>query len=70
MVDIESDRYKIARTYMLRLKAEDFEDPRELQKLAHAAGVTSDKFREIFGHLVQDEPSQMSLRGSRAPQRA
>jgi ATP-dependent phosphofructokinase / diphosphate-dependent phosphofructokinase len=67
MVDIESDRYKIARTYMLRLKSEDFEDPRELQKLAQAAGVTTERFREIFGYLVKDEPAQMSLRGSRAP---
>ena len=39
MVDIESDRYRIARTYMLRLKREDFEDPRELAKLAAAAGT-------------------------------
>jgi 6-phosphofructokinase len=67
MVDIESDRYKIARTYMLRLKGEDFEDPRELQKLAQVAGVTTERFRELFGHLVKDEPAQMSLRGSRAP---
>ncbi len=67
MVDVESDRYKIARTYMLRLKPEDFDDPRELAKLARTAGVTPEKFREIFGHLVQNEPAQLSLRGSRAP---
>ncbi|MBA3377038.1 MAG: 6-phosphofructokinase, partial [Actinobacteria bacterium] len=30
MVDITSDRYKIARSYMLRLKSEDFEDKVEL----------------------------------------
>jgi 6-phosphofructokinase 1 len=67
MVDIESDRYKIARTYMLRLKREDFDDPRALAELAQVAGVTPERFRELFGHLVQDEPPQMSLRGSRAP---
>jgi 6-phosphofructokinase len=67
MVDVESDRYKIARTYMLRLKHEDFDDPKELEKLAATAGITADKFRETFGHLIQNEPDQMSLRGSRAP---
>jgi 6-phosphofructokinase 1 len=67
MVDVESDRYKIARSYMLRLKAEDLDDPKELAKLSAVAGITPAKFREMFGHLVQDEPGQMSLRGSRAP---
>ena len=45
MVDIESDRYKIARTYMLRLKKEDFEDPHELERLAATAHMTPDAFR-------------------------
>jgi 6-phosphofructokinase 1 len=67
MVDLESDRYKIARDYMLRLKASDLADPGELAKIASAAGVTPDKFREMFGALVLDEPAPMSLRGSRAP---
>jgi ATP-dependent phosphofructokinase / diphosphate-dependent phosphofructokinase len=67
MVDVESDRYKIARTYMLRLKPEDLDDPRELAKLAHVAGVSPERFKELFGHLAKDEPPQMSLRGSRAP---
>ena len=34
MVDIDSDRYRIAYAYMLRLKRDDFDDPRELAKLA------------------------------------
>ncbi|HEY2515973.1 MAG TPA: diphosphate--fructose-6-phosphate 1-phosphotransferase [Polyangiaceae bacterium] len=61
MVDIESDRYKIARSYMLRLKKEDFEDPHELARLAAAAKVTPDEFRRQFRSLVQAEPSPMSL---------
>jgi 6-phosphofructokinase len=68
MVDIESDRYKIARNYQLRLSASDLDDPRELAKIATVAGITPDKFREMFGRLVLDEPTQISLRGSRAPQ--
>ena len=34
MVDIHSDRYMIARRYMLRLRRDDFEDPHELAKFA------------------------------------
>jgi hypothetical protein len=37
---------------MLRLEREDFDDPCQLGKLAAAAGVTSDRFRAEFGHLV------------------
>ncbi len=61
MVDIESDRYKIARSYMLRLKQDDFDDPHELARLASAAHVTPDEFKRQFRGLVQSEPSPMSL---------
>jgi 6-phosphofructokinase 1 len=56
MVDIDSDRYRIAYAYMLRLKRSDFEDPRELAKLASAAGTTPERFRAEFGDLVEREP--------------
>ena len=37
MVDIDIDRYTIARRYMLRLRRDDFDDPNELAKFAAAA---------------------------------
>jgi 6-phosphofructokinase 1 len=55
MVDIDSDRYKIARSYMLRLKRSDFDDPTELAKLAAAVRITPEEFRAQFGALVADE---------------
>jgi 6-phosphofructokinase 1 len=61
MVDTESDRYKIARTYMLRLKKEDFEDPHELGKLAQVANMTPERFRAEFGPLVTDDPPPLSM---------
>ena len=61
MVDIQSDRYKIARSYMLRLKKEDFDDPHELARLAAVADVSPDEFRRQFRGLVQHEPGPMSL---------
>jgi len=62
MVDIESDRYKIARTYMLRLKRIDFEDAGELEKLARAAGVTPQVFAAQFGYLVASDAPRPSIR--------
>jgi 6-phosphofructokinase len=61
MVDIESDRYKIARSYMLRLKKEDFEDAHELARLAAVIGATPEEFKRQFRGLVQGEPTPMSL---------
>jgi 6-phosphofructokinase 1 len=61
MVDIHSDRYKIARSYMLRLRKEDFDDPAELARLAQAAGISVDEMKRQFRSLVQSEPGPMSL---------
>jgi len=58
MVDIESDRYHIARSYMLRLKRHDFDRPQELARFAQAANLTPEAFREQFFHLVKDEPTE------------
>ncbi|AKU96724.1 6-phosphofructokinase [Labilithrix luteola] len=65
MVDIESDRYKIARSYMLRLKPEDFEDTVELTRLSQAANMSASDFRARFGYLVEKD-----ARNSMAPFKA
>ncbi|WP_395839584.1 diphosphate--fructose-6-phosphate 1-phosphotransferase [Archangium violaceum] len=56
MVDIDSDRYKIARSFMLRLKRQDFDKPEELARFAAVAHLTPETFRNQFFHLVKDEP--------------
>jgi 6-phosphofructokinase 1 len=56
MVDIDSDRYKIARTYMLRLKKSDLEDATELAKLAAVARLAPEEFKSQFGGVIGDEP--------------
>jgi ATP-dependent phosphofructokinase / diphosphate-dependent phosphofructokinase len=65
MVDVTSDRYKIARSYMLRLKAEDLEDKVELAHLAAAANLSPSDFKQRFGYLVENEtrPSMAPLKG-------
>ena len=61
MVDINSERYKIARRYMIRLRRDDFEDPHELAKFAATAGISIDQFRAEFEYLVEDEPPPIHL---------
>jgi len=55
MVDVTSDRYKIARSYMLRLKRADLDDRVELALLAQAANMTPAQFKERFGYIVENE---------------
>ncbi|MEW6363833.1 MAG: diphosphate--fructose-6-phosphate 1-phosphotransferase [Acidobacteriota bacterium] len=61
MVDTDSERYKISRRYMIRLRRDDFEDPHELAKFAATAGISIDEFRAEFEHLVEDEPPPIHL---------
>ena len=56
MVDITSDRYMIARRYMLRLRRDDFDDPSELAKFASVLGISIEAFEAQFRYLVEGEP--------------
>jgi ATP-dependent phosphofructokinase / diphosphate-dependent phosphofructokinase len=61
MVDIHSARYGIARRYMIRIRRDDFEDPQELARVAEAAGISIEAFREQFEYLITDEPPALEL---------
>lgn len=54
LVDPKSEGYRVAREYMIRLKAQDFQNPAWLEKLARAAHLTTDEFRAKFGHLGEE----------------
>jgi 6-phosphofructokinase len=56
MVDIDCDRYMIARRYMLRLRRDDLDDHSELAKFASVLGISRERFVEEFGYLVESEP--------------
>ena len=60
-VDINSERYRVARRYMLRLERGDFDDLHQVAKLAATAGVSIDEFRETFQYLVEKEPDAIRL---------
>lgn len=52
MVDVDSDGYGVMRAYTVRLERSDFEDGRELARLAAAAHLTPERFREELGYLT------------------
>ena len=56
MVNVESEGYRVARGYMIRLEPSDFEDPSWVEKLALSANMTADQFRDHFGHLSGHVP--------------
>jgi len=56
MVNVESEGYRVAREYMLRLEAKDFEDPSWIEKMALAGNMTADEFLDRFGYLSGQVP--------------
>lgn len=52
LVDLESESYRVAREYMLRLELEDLADPERAARIAGAAGCTPDELRRRFGPSV------------------
>lgn len=61
LVNIETEYYKIARRYMLRLRKDDFDNEDQLRKLSSAVGLSVAAFRQEFEHVVQDEAPPLRL---------
>ncbi|MDT8317629.1 MAG: diphosphate--fructose-6-phosphate 1-phosphotransferase [bacterium] len=51
MVDVNTESYAVARKYMIRLEADDFNAGKWTERLAEAAHMSVDEFKERFGHL-------------------
>jgi len=52
-VDVESENYRIARNYMVRLEKRDFVDTAFLTKMAKEARMSEDEFVKKFSYLVE-----------------
>ncbi len=61
LVDLGSDRYRIAWSYMVRLKREDFEDEAVLGDLARTANLSPTEFRDRFLPVTEREPRMLPL---------
>ena len=55
-VDIQSEGYRVARDYMLRLEKSDLEDPETLSVLADASGIPGTDFKARFWDAVSRQP--------------
>jgi len=53
VVDITSENYQCARSYMVRLEKRDFEDADKLAELAKAGGLEPDAFKQHFAGLAK-----------------
>ncbi len=56
LVDINSQQYRVARSYMLRLEQSDLQDPDTLNKLANAAGTTPSEFKSRYNRAATRLP--------------
>lgn len=61
LVDVSSTRYAIARSYMIRLRKEDLDDPEEMAKFCAHTGLSPEEFRARFGPLVEHEPPVLHI---------
>jgi len=57
-VNVESESYRVAREYMIRLERKDLEDAESLRDLADAAQMTSEEFRDRYSYLVEADTFQ------------
>jgi 6-phosphofructokinase 1 len=55
-VDIDSDAYRQARHYMIRLGPSDFDGPRSVARLATIGKMPPDQFASRFRYLTGDPP--------------
>jgi ATP-dependent phosphofructokinase / diphosphate-dependent phosphofructokinase len=55
MVDTDTEYYKIARRYMLRLRRDDFSDAAEIARYAAVTRLKPEEFRAQFEYLVGGE---------------
>jgi 6-phosphofructokinase 1 len=57
LVNVESEGYRVAREYMIRLEPADFADNYWMTKLAAAGNMTVDEFRDKFGYMSGHVPA-------------
>jgi 6-phosphofructokinase 1 len=61
LVDPQSEQYRIARGYMVRLRREDLNDRDTLARMADVVHLTPDEFRQRFSYLVAGDPAVLHL---------
>ncbi len=55
-VDVDSDSYQVARKYMIRLEKNDFDELKNVARLALIGNMSTEEFVEKYKYLVNDPP--------------
>ena len=50
-VDVSTESYEVARSYMIRLEKSDFENPAQIDKICKASKLTKEEFIKKFGWM-------------------
>ena len=51
-VNVDGEAFECAQAYMIRLEREDFDDAKQLAKLAAVIQMTPEQFKSRFGYLA------------------
>lgn len=57
-VRVESESYRVAREYMIRLERKDLENPEALAKIAAAAEMSPEDFKQRYAYVVEADTFQ------------
>ncbi len=55
-VDVDSDSYQVARKYMIRLERSDFDEIKNIARLALIGNMKTEEFIDKFKYLINDPP--------------
>jgi len=55
-VDVDSDSYQVARKYMIRLEDNDFDEIKNVARLALIGNMSTEEFIDKFKYLINDPP--------------
>ena len=58
VVDVNSDMYRVARAYMIRLEKEDLLNPEKLSRLAQEAKMSPEDFQQEFQRAATRRTAQ------------
>ncbi len=67
MVNLESDRYRIARSYMIRLRRSDLDDELEMQRLSSTVKQTPEQFQREFSSVFEADLDPIRSMTNRPP---
>jgi ATP-dependent phosphofructokinase / diphosphate-dependent phosphofructokinase len=66
-VDVDSDSYQVARKYMIRLEKGDFDEIKNIARLALIGNMKTEEFEAKFKYLINDPPVKSFKTGSTKP---